>query len=197
MATLACGQPSSQPARTRQSRSSEDFASAVKRIRESWVQEFNAGHADKVAALYAATLMARTDKIVGRIFYRRYEKRMSVSVHRRKRRAPGPVRFSLSGAESIGAFWFAPPRFSQAWEPTLLWNQFRSSTLKKANTQVESRTGAVALVFRWLMTRLSPVWPQSGLAWICFLLPSRPGEFRPEAESARGISPRAAHRFRT
>jgi hypothetical protein len=49
-----------------------------------------------------------------------------------------------------------------------------------ANRRVESRTGAVALVFRWLMTRLSPTLPQSGLAWLCFLLPSRPGEFRPE-----------------
>jgi hypothetical protein len=36
---------------------------------------------------------------------------------------------------------------------------------------VESRTGAVALVFRWHMTRLSPVSPQSGLAWPCFLFP--------------------------
>ena len=31
----------------------EDFAAAIKRIRETWVQEFNAGHADKIAALYA------------------------------------------------------------------------------------------------------------------------------------------------
>ena len=38
----------------------------------------------------------------------------------------------------------------------------------------------MALVFRWLMTRLSPTLPQSGLAWLCFLLPGRPGEFRPE-----------------
>ena len=31
----------------------EDFAAAIKRIRDTWVQEFNAGHADKIAALYA------------------------------------------------------------------------------------------------------------------------------------------------
>jgi ketosteroid isomerase-like protein len=31
----------------------EDFAAAIKRIRETWVQEFNAGQADKIAALYA------------------------------------------------------------------------------------------------------------------------------------------------
>lgn len=38
----------------------------------------------------------------------------------------------------------------------------------------------MALVFRWLMARLSPALPQSGLAWLRFLLPGRPGEFRPE-----------------
>ncbi len=38
----------------------------------------------------------------------------------------------------------------------------------------------MALVFRWLMTRLSPALPQSGLAWLCFLLPGRPGELHPE-----------------
>ena len=37
--------------------------------------------------------------------------------------------------------------------------------------KVESRTGAGALVFRWLMTWLSPALPQSGLAWLCFLFP--------------------------
>ena len=31
----------------------EDFPAAIRNIRETWVQEFNAGHADKVAALYA------------------------------------------------------------------------------------------------------------------------------------------------
>jgi len=43
--------------------------------------------------------------------------------------------------------------------------------LEKANKRVESRTGAGALVFRWLMARLSPALPQSGLAWLCFLFP--------------------------
>ncbi len=65
-----------------------------------------------------------------------------------------------------------------------------------AQKQVESRTGAVALVFRWLMTRLSPALPQSGLAWLCFLLPGRPGELHPEPPTdpdVVGIDPRRAH----
>jgi ketosteroid isomerase-like protein len=39
----------------------EDFATAIKRIRDTWLQEFNAGQADKVAALYApdAVLLRR------------------------------------------------------------------------------------------------------------------------------------------
>jgi ketosteroid isomerase-like protein len=31
---------------------SDNFAAQMQKIRESWVQEFNAGHADKVAAFY-------------------------------------------------------------------------------------------------------------------------------------------------
>jgi ketosteroid isomerase-like protein len=31
----------------------EDFAAVMQEMRDSWVQEFNAGHADKVAAFYA------------------------------------------------------------------------------------------------------------------------------------------------
>jgi hypothetical protein len=31
----------------------DDFATQMQKIRETWVQEFNAGHADKVAAFYA------------------------------------------------------------------------------------------------------------------------------------------------
>ena len=46
----------------------EDFATAIKRIRETWAQEFNAGHADKVAALYApeAVLMRRSGSVHNR-----------------------------------------------------------------------------------------------------------------------------------
>jgi ketosteroid isomerase-like protein len=46
----------------------EDFAAAIKRIRDTWVQEFNAGHADKVAALYApeAVLMRRNGSLHNR-----------------------------------------------------------------------------------------------------------------------------------
>ena len=36
---------------------------------------------------------------------------------------------------------------------------------------VESRTGAVALVFRWLLDEAFAAPPQSGLAWLCFLFP--------------------------
>lgn len=68
VAAFVCGQTPDKPARTRQPSSSEDFASAVKRIRETWVQEFNAGHADKVAALYAeeAVLMRRNGSVHNR-----------------------------------------------------------------------------------------------------------------------------------
>jgi ketosteroid isomerase-like protein len=31
----------------------QQFAAEMQRIRDTWVQQFNAGHADKVAALYA------------------------------------------------------------------------------------------------------------------------------------------------
>jgi ketosteroid isomerase-like protein len=46
----------------------EDFATAMKRIRDTWMQEFNAGHADKVAALYAeeAVLMRRSGSVHNR-----------------------------------------------------------------------------------------------------------------------------------
>src|SRR5438552_18769433 len=47
-------------------------------------------------------------------------------------------------------------------------------------SRVESRTGAVALASRWLVGWAFASPPQSGLAWLCYLLPSRPGEFRPE-----------------
>src|ERR1700757_4526334 len=46
-----------------------------------------------------------------------------------------------------------------------------SFTRFSANKRVESRTGAVALVFRWRIPRLSPALSQSGLAWLCFLFP--------------------------
>jgi ketosteroid isomerase-like protein len=69
LATLAWGQASSKPATAgQQASSTEDFASAVKRVRQTWVQEFNAGHADKVAALYAeeAVMMRRNGSVHSR-----------------------------------------------------------------------------------------------------------------------------------
>src|ERR1700751_2519497 len=49
-------------------RKAEDFASAIQRIRETWVREFNSGHADSVAALYAqeAVLMRRNGSVHSR-----------------------------------------------------------------------------------------------------------------------------------
>jgi len=66
---------------------------------------------------------------------------------------------------------------------------------------VESRTGAVALVFRWLMARLSPALPQSGLTWLCFLFPliepnRRVSRIRLSEKVSRG-RPRKAGRPRT
>lgn len=46
----------------------EDFGSAIKNLRDTWVREFNAGHADKVAALYAheAVLMRKSGSVHNR-----------------------------------------------------------------------------------------------------------------------------------
>lgn len=65
---LAWGQVPGKATSKEKAVKSEDFATAVKRIRETWVQEFNAGHADKVAALYAdeAVLMRRSGSLHNR-----------------------------------------------------------------------------------------------------------------------------------
>lgn len=44
--TILCGVVGAQSKR-------DNFAAEMQKIRETWVQEFNAGHADKVAAFYA------------------------------------------------------------------------------------------------------------------------------------------------
>ena len=56
------------PAKAHPTRRSETFATAIQRIRDTWVREFNAGHADKVAALYApdAVLMRRNGSVHSR-----------------------------------------------------------------------------------------------------------------------------------
>jgi hypothetical protein len=51
--TVVWGQVSAKRATSGEASKTEGFATAIKRIRDTWVQEFNAGHADKVAALYA------------------------------------------------------------------------------------------------------------------------------------------------
>ena len=53
-ATVALGQVPAQRPTSPEATKTEDFATAIKRIRDTWMQEFNAGHADKVAALYAS-----------------------------------------------------------------------------------------------------------------------------------------------
>ena len=49
--TVGLGQVSAK--RATEATKTESFATAIKRIRDTWVREFNAGHADKVADLYA------------------------------------------------------------------------------------------------------------------------------------------------
>ena len=39
----------------------------------------------------------------------------------------------------------------------------------------------MTVVSRWIFDVAFAAPPQSGLAWFCFLLPSGPGEFRPES----------------
>jgi ketosteroid isomerase-like protein len=65
---VVLGQAAEKPATGKESTSTEDFATAIKKIRETWVQEFNAGHADKVADLYApeAVLMRRNGSVHNR-----------------------------------------------------------------------------------------------------------------------------------
>ena len=62
------GQAPAKPAASGEPTKAEDFATAMKKIRDTWVQEFNAGHADKVAALYAqeAVLMRRNGSVHNR-----------------------------------------------------------------------------------------------------------------------------------
>jgi ketosteroid isomerase-like protein len=66
--TLVWGQAPARNATTSQSTKAEDFTTAIKKLRDTWVQEFNAGHADKVAALYAqeAVLMRRNGSVHNR-----------------------------------------------------------------------------------------------------------------------------------
>jgi ketosteroid isomerase-like protein len=65
--SVALGQAPAKPASGEPTKTG-DFANAMKKIRDTWVQEFNAGHADKVAALYAqeAVLMRRNGSVHNR-----------------------------------------------------------------------------------------------------------------------------------
>ena len=66
--TFAWDQTPGKPVTIPKAGKSEDFATAIKRIRDTWIHEFNAGHADKVAALYAdeAVLMRRSGSVHNR-----------------------------------------------------------------------------------------------------------------------------------
>ena len=66
--SVVLGQALAKPAISGEPAKAEDFAAAMKKIRDTWVQEFNAGHADKVAALYAqeAVLMRRNGSVHNR-----------------------------------------------------------------------------------------------------------------------------------
>ena len=67
-ASAVLGQAPAKPAPSGEPTKTADFATAMKKIRDTWVQEFNAGHADKVAALYAqeAVLMQRNGSVHNR-----------------------------------------------------------------------------------------------------------------------------------
>ena len=66
--SVGLGQAPAKPATSGGPTKTEDFATAMKKIRDTWVQEFTAGHADKVAALYAqeAVLMRRNGSVHNR-----------------------------------------------------------------------------------------------------------------------------------
>jgi ketosteroid isomerase-like protein len=56
------------PAKPATGHKTEDFAAVMKKIRDTWVQEFNAGHADKLVDLYAeeAVLIRRNGSVHNR-----------------------------------------------------------------------------------------------------------------------------------
>jgi ketosteroid isomerase-like protein len=66
--SVGLAQSPAKPASGGKPTKTEDFDTTMKTIRDTWVQEFNAGHADKVAALYAeeAVLMRRTGSVHNR-----------------------------------------------------------------------------------------------------------------------------------
>jgi ketosteroid isomerase-like protein len=66
--TVLLGQAPEKAATRGEPTRTEDFATAMKKLRDTWVQEFNAGHADKVADLYApeAVLMRRNGSVHNR-----------------------------------------------------------------------------------------------------------------------------------
>jgi ketosteroid isomerase-like protein len=66
--TVVWSQAPARPATSAQVTKNEDFDTAIRRIRDTWVTEFNAGHADKVASLYAeeAVLMRRNGSVHSR-----------------------------------------------------------------------------------------------------------------------------------
>lgn len=65
---VAGGAAQNRPAERGKAEEQQKFETEMEKIRNTWVQEFNAGHADKVAALYApdAVLMRFDGSVHGR-----------------------------------------------------------------------------------------------------------------------------------
>jgi ketosteroid isomerase-like protein len=65
---VAWTQSATKSTRTKEPAHAEDFSTGIQRLRETWVREFNAGRADKVAALYTqeAVLMRRNGSVHSR-----------------------------------------------------------------------------------------------------------------------------------
>jgi ketosteroid isomerase-like protein len=66
--TMVMAKTAARPVTNPRSPKADDFDTAIKQLRDTWVREFNAGHADKVADLYAqeAVLMRRNGSVHNR-----------------------------------------------------------------------------------------------------------------------------------
>jgi ketosteroid isomerase-like protein len=67
-ASMAQNRPATEPSMKHTPRAKEDFAAEMQKLRDAWIEEFNAGHADKLTAFYApeAVLMRWDGSVHGR-----------------------------------------------------------------------------------------------------------------------------------